>query len=1190
MSETKNISLHGLRTFLQPLIRLINRKAESWEDLKGKPFGSKMEEVELLKNTQFYAGDQWMPLGYFAFVEGQNYTVIFDGETYNCIAYRDKYGTIDIGDITLAGDNHPQSQDAPFFIYSDEGYGAQIFFENPDIDHTISISTNEEVIKKLDSKYIDVDLPEGILTQDNYLETTAGMQVGDNGEIFNNYDANVASGYMSHAEGSGTTASGMYSHAEGQNTEANGRHSHAEGYQTHAYKEASHAEGGVVLAYGEYSHAEGQGSNAYGNYSHAENRSNALKSYSHAEGYETVANGENSHAEGRQTLACEYSSHAEGAGLGFNVKLDAGDGTGTYSYYNLESNYSEAEILKCTKLYCLEKVYDIKSINTQEKKITLTEKISFSAPFVTSEAFLFQSGAFSTYSHVEGFGTIAKGLSSHAEGSKSQALEDSSHAEGSGSIALGRCSHAEGSGQASTLTLSGSGKVYTYSNAAFTPTVGDIIYYSNLYHFIDSVDTANSTITLDSALSSSTISSIVVPHYQGVAYGTCAHKEGTYSNAIGGDSHAEGYGTVARANNSHTEGSCTIASGNQSHAEGEDSVAKGVSSHAEGRQTTANGDYSHAEGFNTTADSHQSHAEGSNTTASAKYSHSEGYFTTASGQSSHAEGGNTISSGSSSHAEGTGTIASGMRSHAEGQNTEASASYSHAEGYNTFARGSGSHTEGYGDKRSIKNVVGEAGATTYTYSPTSIGNDEYFVLEGDYVQIGSEIRKVIAITKAYSTTSGNSFTVSSTFSPTEAINTNAHILRGIANGQASHTEGYYNIASGDYSHAEGECTHATAMASHAEGYYTYAMGGYGSHSEGMRTKAFGQGSHAEGYYTNAIGDYSHAKGKNTRASGVAAYAEGEYTYSVNNSSHAEGYNTCAAGQYAHAEGYSDTSYNGLYLSGEPDSLVYNYSISGSGWRPLINGIIILDAVIATIVNVDENSQTVTLSQTLSSEALSEKQVILCNNGAFGQASHVEGYNTIACSTYQHVQGKRNIADTAGNYAHIVGNGTALTRSNAHTLDWNGNGWFAGDVYVGGTGQDDAAAKKVLTEGAAHDIKYIPDGDSRIIPSGADLNSYTTPGDYRCASADISSSLVNAPSYTSSGFRLIVTATSTASESCIQTAVFNTVSAPRIYWRIYSTSSSSWSPWYHMGSMEYGTAAYTAGTTALPTGTFYFQYE
>lgn len=68
----------------------------------------------------------------------------------------------------------------------------------------------------------------------------------------------------------------------------------------------------------------------------------------------------------------------------------------------------------------------------------------------------------------------------------------------------------------------------------------------------------------------------------------------------------------------------------------------------------------------------------------------------------------------------------------------------------------------------------------------------------------------------------------------------------------------------------------------------------------------------------------------------------------------------------------------------------------------------------------------------------------------GQYSHSEGYLTYASSDYQHAQGKFNIKDTTGKYAHIVGNGTDYKkRSNAHTLDWSGNAWFAGTIE--GTG-------------------------------------------------------------------------------------------------------------------------------------------
>lgn len=75
-------------------------------------------------------------------------------------------------------------------------------------------------------------------------------------------------------------------------------------------------------------------------------------------------------------------------------------------------------------------------------------------------------------------------------------------------------------------------------------------------------------------------------------------------------------------------------------------------------------------------------------------------------------------------------------------------------------------------------------------------------------------------------------------------------------------------------------------------------------------------------------------------------------------------------------------------------------------------------------------------------------------------SHAEGLYTIASGENQHVQGKYNISDTTS--AHIVGNGSGYSnKSNAHTLDWSGNAWFAGDVYTGstsGTNKDDGSIK------------------------------------------------------------------------------------------------------------------------------------
>lgn len=69
--------------------------------------------------------------------------------------------------------------------------------------------------------------------------------------------------------------------------------------------------------------------------------------------------------------------------------------------------------------------------------------------------------------------------------------------------------------------------------------------------------------------------------------------------------------------------------------------------------------------------------------------------------------------------------------------------------------------------------------------------------------------------------------------------------------------------------------------------------------------------------------------------------------------------------------------------------------------------------------------------------------------AIGERSHAEGHLTKASSTCQHVQGMNNIEDSEGKYLHIVGNGDAHTPSNAHTIDWDGNAWFAGDINADG---------------------------------------------------------------------------------------------------------------------------------------------
>jgi len=152
--------------------------------------------------------------------------------------------------------------------------------------------------------------------------------------------------------------------------------------------------------------------------------------------------------------------------------------------------------------------------------------------------------------------------------------------------------------------------------------------------------------------------------------------------------------------------------------------------------------------------------------------------------------------------------------------------------------------------------------------------------------------------------------------------------------------------------------------------------------------------------------------------GVYAQAFGFETVASGEYSHAEGRGTKASGLWSHAEGYYTMALN-------DDSHAEGHNTTASGYYSHAEGV---------------------------------------NTTASGYCSHAEGRNTTASGNTQHVQGKYNVRDTT--LAHIVGNGSSdSNRSNAHTLDWQGNAWFAGDVYTGSTSgkNKDDGSKKLATE-------------------------------------------------------------------------------------------------------------------------------
>lgn len=122
-------------------------------------------------------------------------------------------------------------------------------------------------------------------------------------------------------------------------------------------------------------------------------------------------------------------------------------------------------------------------------------------------------------------------------------------------------------------------------------------------------------------------------------------------------------------------------------------------------------------------------------------------------------------------------------------------------------------------------------------------------------------------------------------------------------------------------------------------------------------------------------------------------------------------------------------------------------------------------------NIVNGSKAGSLRTVGSSEESSEYTIGTCafaegdSTKASGDYSHAEGYETKASGDHQHVQGKYNIGDSSNIYADIIGNGSFDTRSNAATVDWQGNAWYAGEVYVGSTSgtNRDEGSKKLATE-------------------------------------------------------------------------------------------------------------------------------
>lgn len=197
---------------------------------------------------------------------------------------------------------------------------------------------------------------------------------------------------------------------------------------------------------------------------------------------------------------------------------------------------------------------------------------------------------------------------------------------------------------------------------------------------------------------------------------------------------------------------------------------------------------------------------------------------------------------------------------------------------------------------------------------------------------------------------------------------------------------------GPYAHAQNMYVEATGIGSSGEGYKTKVPGTY-AHGEGQETEASAPCAHSQNFKTKATAPAAHAQNNQTEASGENSDATGFKTKSKAKNSHTGGEEntTETTAVNGFTEGYKNTNR-------APRSF-----IAGGQWNS---------------TSADANDSLV--------------HGIACN----------------ASAPAQRVGGKYPKGDPK--YVEIVGNGkSSSARSNAYTLDWEGNACFSGSVECNG---------------------------------------------------------------------------------------------------------------------------------------------
>ncbi len=527
-----------------------------------------------------------------------------------------------------------------------------------------------------------------------------------------------------------------------------------------------------------------------------------------------------------------------------------------------------------------------------------------------------------------------------------------------------------------------------------------------------------------------------------------------------------------------------VASGAYSHAEGLDTEASGYVAHSEGWKTKASGGQGHAEGRSTQALSNTDHAEGFETIAHGAYrvttgegygAHAEGRSTQALGQSSHAEGYSSIADGTAAHAEGKSTTAEGEAAHAEGEGTHAK-SYAHAGGYGSKAYANYSFVHGLG---LISPNLGSS-VVFGQYNDNSENDNIFSIGYG----ASNDNRKNIFNIK----TNGN-INTNGIIDAKDVISNNGNNL-SLMNIQVEDAidKAEFTIKQGNQiwsikkplnamvNRAErvdipdkGVCIRLYVNTSDpkAEDYVDIPMADVLLSAQVGNTTTISLTVPDTGKNKGNIIGYINDKSITEGLIADKAVTNDKLSGGITNDKLSGGitadkinsvYSSCIEGTIntSNLEGLINNDQLGENIDGKKIVNLPTENLTGLITSEQLENKYLLELNPQGTGSLSLNRKTETKiginSIALGTNIEAQGNYSYAegyNTKAIGKYTHAEGFYTNAYSEYQHVQGKANLIDSQNKYAHIVGNGDVNHRSNAYTLDWEGNGWFSGEVAAQG---------------------------------------------------------------------------------------------------------------------------------------------